>query len=394
MARITKFNRYSIIYVDDEAKARKYFELTFRDTYNVICADSPESALALLDEHAENIALLITDQRMPREQGTDLIRTTKSKYPHITRILTTAYADLESAIDSVNKGEIFRYILKPWDITEFREHINQALQAFIDNKEEQLLLAERRQSIFKVASNIAHELRTPLTGIYATVSGIQDDFPELVRVYELAASQPNGQGTLTVERLQAMQRAFYNIQRQVKHSQAMITMLLENIRDDSSRSISRISSMRDCLDEALDAYPFFKHQEGHVMVDGAADFGFMGNKSAIINIFHNLLKNSLYALQASSRPDSKISIRLERSGSWNHVYFRDDGTGIPSGILPLIFDDFYSSKGSSASGLPFGNGIGLAFCKRALSSWSAEIECQSVPGEYTEFFLKFPELEN
>jgi len=391
MAKITKFNRYAIIYVDDEAKARKYFELIFRDTYQVMCAESVDSALTMLEANAENVALLITDQNMPKTKGMDLLKVAKFRYPHITRMLTTAYTDIESAIESVNKGEIFRFALKPWNLEEFRLHINEALQSYTDRKDEQFLLSERRQSLFKVASNITHELRTPLAGIYATVNGIQDDFPELIKGYESATSENSKSHLLSNERLKTIMSAFYNIERQVRHSQAMITILLENIRDDAS-TVASIGSMRFCLEEAIETYPFFRQQEGMVEVTGIEDFEFTGNSNAMINVFHNLLKNALYALQASKKKDGKITITLTNDIDQNQVYFRDEGTGIPSEILPFIFDEFYSSKGQYSAGVPFGNGIGLAFCKQALNSWSADIECLSVPGKFTEFILRFPSL--
>jgi two-component system, response regulator PhcR len=393
MARITTLNRFTIVYVDDEAMARKYFELMFKDNYRIICADSASQALELLEEHADEVALLITDQQMPRDKGIDLVRQVKIKYPQITRMLTTAYANLDNAIESVNKGEIYRYVIKPWDLGELREHIGAALHLYKSRKEEQQLLAEKRQSIFKVASNIAHELRTPLAGIFATVDSIQEDFPELARVY-LEQAGTTGDTALSPERVQALCRAFGNIERQVQHSQAMITILLENIRDDSSRNFSVQHSMRACLEEALDTYPFFKPQRSLVSVQDGEDFAFRGNHNTMINIFHNLLKNSLYALQASKKPDAGIKISLQSPTGGNLVYFRDNGTGIPAHTLPFIFDDFFSSKGQSGDGPAYGNGIGLAFCKRALNNWAADIECQSVAGEFTEFLLRFPPVES
>jgi two-component system, response regulator PhcR len=394
MARITTLNRFTIVYVDDEAMARKYFELMFQDNYRIICADSANQALKLLDEHADEVALLITDQQMPRDKGIDLIRQVKIKHPQVTRMLTTAYANLDNAIESVNKGEIYRYVIKPWDIGELREHISAALHLYKARKEEQQLLAEKRQSIFKVASNIAHELRTPLAGIFATVDSIQEDFPELARVYLEQAGKVGGDATLSPERVQALCRAFGNIERQVQHSQAMITILLENIRDDSGRNFSVQPSMHACLEEALNTYPFFKQQRSLVSVQDGEDFAFRGNHNAMINIFHNLLKNSLYALQASKKTDTAIRISLQCSTEGNRVYFRDNGTGIPVLTLPFIFDDFFSSRGQSTDAPAYGNGIGLAFCKRSLNNWAADIECQSESGEFTEFLLRFPHVES
>ena len=107
---------YAILFVDDEEKTRKYFDRAFAREYRVLTAPSVAQARELLEKHGNEIGVLISDQRMPEEKGVVLLRHAREHYPHIVRILTTAYSDLDDAIESVNSGEILRYITKPWDL--------------------------------------------------------------------------------------------------------------------------------------------------------------------------------------------------------------------------------------------------------------------------------------
>ena len=105
--------KYSILFVDDEEKALKYFSRLFSDEFTILTAPDTEKAKAILQENHQDIGVLITDQRMPEETGVTLLKHAKDNYPNIIRLLTTAYSDLSDAIEAVNKGEILRYITKP-----------------------------------------------------------------------------------------------------------------------------------------------------------------------------------------------------------------------------------------------------------------------------------------
>jgi CheY-like chemotaxis protein len=116
-----------ILYVDDEEQALKYFDKVFGKHFHTVTAKSTDEAIALLKTKADQIGVLMTDQRMPKRLGLDLLMHVRDQYPHIVRILTTAYAELDNAIDAVNKGEIYRYITKPWNIPDLKATLQQAL---------------------------------------------------------------------------------------------------------------------------------------------------------------------------------------------------------------------------------------------------------------------------
>ncbi|WP_028105047.1 response regulator [Pseudoduganella violaceinigra] len=133
----------AILYVDDEATALKYFQRALGSLAPVYVAESVEQGKRMLDEHAEEIAVLVSDQRMPGAYGNELLFYAWDRYPHIVRILTTAYSELEHTVDAVNQGQIHRYIAKPWDIAALRMELKQALALARLQKEHAQLLREK-----------------------------------------------------------------------------------------------------------------------------------------------------------------------------------------------------------------------------------------------------------
>ncbi len=134
---------FAVLYVDDEEMALKYFRRAVSAQVMVHTAVSVDDALEILDEHGDTIGVLVTDQRMPGKTGVDLLRQIRRERPEIVRLLTTAYSDLEDAIEAVNRGEIFRYITKPWDVKLLRAELRQAMELFSLKREHALLMDEK-----------------------------------------------------------------------------------------------------------------------------------------------------------------------------------------------------------------------------------------------------------
>jgi two-component system, probable response regulator PhcQ len=117
-----------ILYVDDEALALKYFERLVSPMAPVLTAGSVDEGKAVLQAHGAEIAVLVSDQRMPGALGNELLRYARQYHPHIVRLLTTAYSELGEAIEAINTGEIFRYINKPWELDNLRTDLKNALE--------------------------------------------------------------------------------------------------------------------------------------------------------------------------------------------------------------------------------------------------------------------------
>jgi CheY-like chemotaxis protein len=134
---------FNILFVDDEEKIRKMFKKLVEPYYGVLLAEDVPSAIEILETEADNIGVILTDQRMPGQLGADLLRQTKTDYPALVRMLTTAYSDLEDAIDAVNTGEIYRYIHKPWNIDELMIDLRLAMNLFELQGDRQLLIDQK-----------------------------------------------------------------------------------------------------------------------------------------------------------------------------------------------------------------------------------------------------------
>lgn len=126
-----KAEQLEVLFVDDETQALKYLPKAMGHICPVKTAPSVREAISILDS-SDRIAVIITDQMMPEERGTALLAHAREHFPHIVRILTTAYADLDSAIESINSGEIFRFIEKPWDLNMLEVIVREALDRYKD----------------------------------------------------------------------------------------------------------------------------------------------------------------------------------------------------------------------------------------------------------------------
>ena len=113
-----------ILLVDDEERILRTLTMLLKMQYQVFSTTDGNEALKILK--TEKIHVLISDQRMPLMVGTELLRQAKNLSPQTMRILLTGYADVEAALDSVNEGEIFRYINKPWGPKELRDTVADA----------------------------------------------------------------------------------------------------------------------------------------------------------------------------------------------------------------------------------------------------------------------------
>ena len=129
-----------VLYVDDEINNLESFKANFRKFYKIHTALSVETAKILLAHY--EIAVLITDQKMPGTNGTQLLEQSVKEYPLQTRIMLTAYTDKDSVFDAFHKGLIYRYIVKPWKTEELKEVIDNAYEIYRLNRIKEQLYQE------------------------------------------------------------------------------------------------------------------------------------------------------------------------------------------------------------------------------------------------------------
>jgi response regulator RpfG family c-di-GMP phosphodiesterase len=118
----------TILCVDDESDIVSSLYDTFMDKYVVKTATSGAAALAIFQQ--EDIALIISDQRMPLMTGTELLAQINELKPKCKKILLTGYADMQAAIDAINKGAVDKYISKPWDDDDLEKTVADLIRRY------------------------------------------------------------------------------------------------------------------------------------------------------------------------------------------------------------------------------------------------------------------------
>lgn len=124
-----------VLYVDDEENNLTSFKASFRRFFLIDTATSAEQAKIILDNNT--IHVLITDQRMPGTLGTELLAQAVIDFPNQVRVLLTGYSDIEALKDAVNRGQIFRYLTKPWNNEELKKTIEDSYKIYHIKKEQQ-----------------------------------------------------------------------------------------------------------------------------------------------------------------------------------------------------------------------------------------------------------------
>lgn len=171
------YRKFALLYVDDEEKALKYFQRAFGEIFRVYTAPNAAEGLRLLREHRDEIALILTDQRMPGETGVQFLEKTRQVHPRAIRFLVTAFSDLNDAIDAVNTGAIYKYVTKPWDVPMLEVSLKRAIEFYIVQSDRDLLLREKLSALHKMvitdrvislgvlAAGLGHHIRNAFVAV-------------------------------------------------------------------------------------------------------------------------------------------------------------------------------------------------------------------------------------
>jgi signal transduction histidine kinase len=158
-------------------------------------------------------------------------------------------------------------------------------------------------------------------------------------------------------------------------------LLIKAGRDNSLQNCAlEPCAMNVCLHEAITRYPFRTSTE-RSLVSCDGDFEFIGSKLLMQHIIFNLLKNSLYAINASQR--GEIKIWTSSDYYYNYLHIKDTATGIPPKQVDKLFKPFATTNFT-------GTGLGLSFCKLVMHHFGGDICCDTKQGSYTTFILSFP----
>ncbi len=152
--------KYSLLIVDDERDIVDQLYDFFRKDYQVYKAYDCDEALKILEKE-DIINLVMSDQGMPKMQGTEFLARLKIDRPEITRILMTGYTDLEVAIEAINKGSIHRYLSKPLNYDELGDIIKKGMQNYEEAVKIKNLISQEKKDkdIIGKIKNVLSQLK-------------------------------------------------------------------------------------------------------------------------------------------------------------------------------------------------------------------------------------------
>jgi two-component system probable response regulator PhcQ len=386
MDNLYDYKRFAILYVDDEEMSLKYFARAFGDQFRILTAASAQDGLKLLEEHKDEIGLLMTDQRMPGEKGVWLLERARHLRPQIIRILATAYADMDAAIAAVNTGAIYKYVNKPWDPPQLENTLKRGMEFFLVQRERDQLLrekmsvlhnmmiADRIVSLGLLAAGLSHHIRNALVAV-KTFLDLAPAKMEEERVDLNGLRNPD-----------FWKEYYQNVQGQIEKINNMLKDLWTASEKPAFEFPDRVS-LRSVLDETVGrlAEPLKARniQVQNQVPDSLPQLNV--DKPKFHRLFELLLKDEIASLPPGSV--IRFSAQLHNGGDKQQVRVQmtDNGPGMPKEALRLVFDPFVVR-----SDTPMEYGIHLMACFFIVHHHGGRIEARSGEGQGTTFTLSLP----
>jgi DNA-binding NtrC family response regulator len=125
--------QFGVLYVDDEIHNLNSFKAAFRRDFNIYVAQSAREGRKILEQN--EIAVIVTDQRMPVMTGIEFLESIIPVYPDTIRILLTGFSDINAVMDAINRGQVYKYLVKPWADEELKMYIQNAMEIYHLRKE-------------------------------------------------------------------------------------------------------------------------------------------------------------------------------------------------------------------------------------------------------------------
>ena len=359
-------SRATVLYVDDEELACKYFAHLAGARYRVLTAAGVDAALALLAESGARIDVLVTDYRMPGRLGSELLPEVERHYPHIVCMLATAYADKQVLLELINAGSLFRLLEKPLETNELMRALELAVQAGRAR-------AARRLGLMAIDESLAfleHELNTPLAAVANFARGI-----------ERRATALHGEEAEIAEAAALMHD-------NARYCLAVLASFVDTVRLAGSGTGTGTgivtgtgtgSSARQLLAGLLDSYPMTPGQRACITLQEGGDFAIAESPHCVSLILSSVLGSGLRALEGHASPAIVLAVT---AGSISVRSNADGGAG-PE-LAEHLLRDPLATAGPQAPGWK------LIFCKRMMQSFGGTIVIATEHGSSTTVTLNFP----
>lgn len=379
-----------VLYVDDELPNRIVFEQSLGDDFTIRTAPDARTALDILA--TIEVAVLITDQRMPEMSGDQLLRVVKQRWPTTIRMVITAYSDLEPILSAVNEGLVARYMIKPWARDEVVQVLRWAIEAWTFGKESatlqrRLLETERLATLGSIAGAVVHDINQPLLGLILNTERLV----ELGRAAPLVRALLDGVHLSTAERrsIAALTEDLPEIAAEVRASAAHLREL--------TAGLSQFLHARpaDSGAVATDPMPIIKNAiavcqdlatraRGLIGYDGVRELPRVRMPATeLTQVLINLVANAAQALAARDRAGGHVTVLARFDDTAMTFEIRDDGVGMPPDVLARIGTPFFTTRRE-------GIGLGVAQCQRLVGKSGGAFRIVSDAGVGTTVTFTLP----
>jgi signal transduction histidine kinase len=379
-----------IIYVDDERPNRIVFEQAFGRQFNLKAVSDGQAALDLLA--ANEVAIVVTDMRMPGMSGDELLRVVKDRWPSTIRVVITAFSDIEPILTAINEGLVARYLVKPWERAEVEQLLRWGLEAWAFGRESaalqrRLLETERLATLGSIAGAVVHDLNQPLIGLVMNAE----------RLTELAAATPALTRLLAGEEVAAGERD------DLADLADELTDLATDLASGASHLRNLISSLgqflraqpTDTTGVATDVMPIIRHAmavcqdiavraRGLILYEGAPELPLVRvSPTELTQVLINLVANAAQAVLARGRSDGRVTVLARALDQTVNLQIRDDGIGMSPEVLAKVGTPFFTTRRE-------GTGLGLAQCQRLIGKAGGSFKIESEEGVGTTVNIALP----
>ena len=385
---IYDYKKFAILYVDDEEKSLKYFARAFEEHFWILTASNAQEGYALLQQHKDEIGILMTDQRMPGEKGTWLLEKARQLRPTVVRILATAYSDMDAAIAAVNMGSIYKYVTKPWDPPQLETTLKRGLEFFIVQRERdqllqekmsvlhKMMIADRVMSLGLLASGLSHHVRNSLVAVKTFL----DLAPIKLKEEKL---DPNG-----LRNPEFWKDYYQNAQNQIDRINSMLRDLWsasEQRATDFKDQVSPHNIIREALRSLKDGLASRKLEVENLVSEVLP--AMTVDRLKFERLFELLLRDEIASLPQGSKISITAVAKPVLAAETPSIVFemRDNGPGLPQEALRLVFDPFALRSDS-----PLEYGINLMAVYFIVHHHGGRIEAESVEGQGTTFRITMP----
>jgi CheY-like chemotaxis protein len=185
-----------MLVVDDEPDNLDLLYRTFRRDFNVFKADSGISALEVLAAEGE-VAVIISDQRMPEMKGTEFLSKTVPQFPDTMRIILTGFTDVEDLVDAINSGQVYKYITKPWDPNELKAVVQRAAETYelLKQRTEELRQARAQTALLDSILQAARQASSIEAALQPIATAFGQNFAAACRVQLVEGRTLTAQGS-------------------------------------------------------------------------------------------------------------------------------------------------------------------------------------------------------